>query len=90
MRSAGLTRQLLAFARRQPTSLETIDLSKAISGMEKILKRLIGEDIEFIYISAANTWNVRIDPSQIDQILVNLVINARDAIAGIGTVTYRD
>jgi CheY-like chemotaxis protein len=55
--------------------------------MEKILKRLIGEDIEFIRMSAANTWNVRIDPSQIDQILVNLVVNARDAIAGTGTIT---
>lgn len=86
-RSAGLTRQLLAFARRQPASPETIDLGKAVSGMEKILKRLIGEDIEFISSSAANTWKVRIDPSQIDQILVNLVVNARDAISGAGTVT---
>lgn len=87
LRSVELTRQLLAFARRQPASPKVVDLNEVVSNMEKILKRLIGEDIEFISIPAARPWSVRIDPSQIDQILVNLVVNARDAIAGTGTIT---
>ncbi len=85
-RSADLTRQLLAFARKQTISPMVLDLNETISGMLKMLHRLIGEDIDFSWKPALNLWPVRIDPSQIDQILVNLCVNARDAISGVGSV----
>jgi len=85
-RSADLTRQLLAFARKQAISPVVLDLNETISGMLKMLHRLIGEDIDFSWKPALNLWPVRIDPSQIDQILVNLCVNARDAISGVGSV----
>jgi signal transduction histidine kinase len=87
LRSADLTRQLLAFARKQTISPIVLDLDKTISGILKMLHRLIGEDIDFSWKPALNLWPVRIDPSQIDQILVNLCVNARDAISGVGAVT---
>ncbi len=86
-RSADLTRQLLAFARKQTISPIVLDLNETISGMLKMLHRLIGEDIDFSWKPALNLWPVKIDPSQIDQILVNLCVNARDAISGVGSVT---
>lgn len=86
-RSGDLTRQLLAFARRQTVSPVIIDLNDAIGRMLKMIRRLIGEDIELIWRPGAALAKVKIDPSQIDQILANLCVNARDAIAGHGTVT---
>jgi two-component system, cell cycle sensor histidine kinase and response regulator CckA len=86
-RSADLTRQLLAFARKQTISPIALDLNETISSMLKMLHRLIGENIEFSWKPALNLWTVRVDPSQIDQILVNLCVNARDAIVGVGSVT---
>ncbi len=86
-RSADLTRQLLAFARKQTISPITLDLNETISGMLKMLHRLIGENVAFSWKPALNLWTVRVDPSQIDQILVNLCVNARDAIFGVGSVT---
>jgi len=85
-RSADLTRQLLAFARKQTVSPRTLDLNNTVAGMLKMLKRLIGEDIEFVWHPGENIWLIKIDPSQIDQILANLCVNARDAIAGIGKI----
>jgi CheY-like chemotaxis protein len=64
-----------------------LDLNETIAGMLKMLERLIGEDIRLRWQPAADLWPVRIDPSQIDQILANLCVNARDAIAGVGTLT---
>ena len=87
LRSADLTRQLLAFARKQTISPKILDLNETISGMLKMLQRLVGEDIDFSWKPALNLWSVKIDPSQIDQILVNLCVNARDAISGVGAVT---
>ena len=87
LRSADLTRQLLAFARKQTISPKVLDLNETISGMLKMLQRLVGEDIDFSWKPALNLWSVKIDPSQIDQILVNLCVNARDAISGVGAVT---
>jgi PAS domain S-box-containing protein len=86
-RSADLTRQLLAFARKQLVTPKVLDLNEAVAGILKILQRLIGEDIHLIWTPGRDLWPVRIDPSQVDQILANLAVNARDAIAGIGTLT---
>ncbi len=86
-RSAQLTRQLLAFARRQTIKPRTLDLNEAISGMLAMLRRLIGEDLKLQWLPAPELWKVNVDPSQLDQLLANLVVNARDAIAGTGTIT---
>ncbi|MFH0726927.1 MAG: response regulator [Pseudomonadota bacterium] len=85
--SADLTRQLLAFARKQTVSPRVIDLNEAVEGMLKMLRRLIGEDIVLAWLPGTRLWPVEMDPSQIDQILANLCVNARDAIAGVGKVT---
>lgn len=87
IRSAGLTRQLLAFARKQTISPTVLDINETVEGMLKMLRRLIGEDIHLIWRPEAHPWPVKVDPSQIDQILANLCVNARDAIRGVGTVT---
>jgi len=86
-RSADLTRQLLAFARKQVISPKTIELNDAVSGMLKMLSRLIGEDIDLAWIPENKPQPVKMDPTQLDQILVNLCVNARDAIAGVGKIT---
>jgi two-component system cell cycle sensor histidine kinase/response regulator CckA len=86
-RSADLTRQLLAFASRQTVSPRVIDLNDTISGMLKMLRRLIGEDIQLLWAPGSDLWPVKVDPSQVDQILANLAVNARDAIGGVGRVT---
>jgi len=86
-RSADLTRQLLAFARRQPANPKVLDLNETVSGMLKMLRRLVGEDIDLAWVPALELWPVKIDPSQLDQILANLLVNARDAIATVGKVT---
>ncbi|NVN91309.1 MAG: PAS domain S-box protein [Desulfuromonadales bacterium] len=86
-RSANLTRQLLGFARKQTVAPQVIDLNETVADMLKMLQRLIGEDIELRLHSAADLWPVYVDPSQIDQILANLCVNARDAISGVGKMT---
>lgn len=86
-RSANLTRQLLAFARKQTIVPRIVDLNDDVAGMLKMLRRLIGEDIDLVWEPGANLWLVRIDPSQVDQILANLCVNARDAIGGVGKIT---
>lgn len=85
-RSAELTRQLLAFARKQTIAPKVIDLNRNISGMLKILQRLIGEDIHLDWKPDLELWPTKVDPSQIDQILANLCVNARDAITDVGKV----
>lgn len=79
-RSADLTRQLLAFARKQTIAPKAMNLNEIIDSMLKMLSRLIGEDIDLLWKPADNLGSVCVDPSQIDQLLANLVINARDAI----------
>lgn len=79
-RSADLTRQLLAFARRQVIAPKVLDLNQTIESMLKMLKRLIGEDIDLLWKPAPHLESVLIDPAQIDQTLANLCVNARDAI----------
>lgn len=86
-RSAGITRQLLTFARKQTLAPQVLDLNESVTAMIKILKRLVGEDINLIWLPAPKLWPVKIDPTQIDQLLANLCVNARDAIPGVGRIT---
>jgi two-component system, cell cycle sensor histidine kinase and response regulator CckA len=79
-RAAELTRQLLAFSRKQPRALRVADLNQVISRIARTLPRLIGEDIEFSFAPGAELGRVRVDPLQIEQILMNLASNARDAM----------
>lgn len=85
--SAELTRQLLAFGRKQTFLPKVLDLNDTVAGMLKMMRRLIGEDIELSWEPGAQLWPVRMDPVQIDQILANLCVNARHAITGHGKVT---
>ncbi|MBU1138994.1 MAG: response regulator, partial [Proteobacteria bacterium] len=87
LRSADLTRQLLAFARKQIVTPKVLDLNETVEGMLKMLRRLIGEDINIVWLPDSDLWLVKMDPSQIDQILANLCVNARDAIVEVGKVT---
>ena len=86
-RSIDITRQLLAFARKQTISPEVLDFNTTVEGMLNMLRRLIGEDIDLAWRPGDNLWNVYMDPSQVDQILANLCVNARDAIGGVGKIT---
>jgi len=86
-RSINVTQQLLAFARKQTIAPKVLDLNKTVEKMLKMMKRLIGEDIDLVWLPASGLWHVCMDPSQLDQILANLCINARDAIAGVGKIT---
>jgi len=86
-RSTALTRQLLAFARKQVASPRVLDLNQEVEDTLKMLRRLIGENITLVWTPAPDVWRIRIDPSQVSQILANLSVNARDAISGAGTLT---
>jgi signal transduction histidine kinase/ActR/RegA family two-component response regulator/ketosteroid isomerase-like protein len=86
-RAAFLTRQMLAFSRKQVLSPVVLDLNAVIHEAAKMLRRLIGEDIEFRVSSAASLWAVEADMDQIVQVLMNLSVNARDAMAQGGTLT---
>ncbi|BBO87861.1 cache domain-containing protein [Desulfosarcina ovata] len=88
-RSAALTRQLLIFSRKQRVKPVLIDLNVAINAMLNMLRRLIGENIELNWLPPDEPCPVKIDPSQLDQILFNLCINARDAISDIGRITIK-
>lgn len=86
-KSANLVRQLLAFSRKQPIKPQHLDCNEIISNSQKMLKRMVGEDIEIVFEPADNLSRVLLDPSQLDQIIANLAVNSRDAIAGIGTIS---
>jgi PAS domain S-box-containing protein len=86
IRSADLTRQLLAFARKQTISPKVLDLNATVDGTLKLLRRLVGENVNVEWAPQEGLWPVSADPSQIDQILANLCVNARDAIVGVGTM----
>jgi nitrogen-specific signal transduction histidine kinase/CheY-like chemotaxis protein len=85
-RSADLTRQLLAFARKQTISPKILNLNEVVDRMLKMLRRLIGESIQLTWLPAPDLWQIKADPSQIDQILANLCVNAKDAITGTGRI----
>ena len=86
-RSADITRQLLGFSRKQTIAPKVLDLNDTIGSILRMLRRLIGEDIDLAWLPGVNIRQVRMDPSQIDQILANLCVNARDAIADVGKIT---
>jgi PAS domain S-box-containing protein len=88
-RSTDLTAQLLAFARKQTAAPRVLELNKTVQGMLTMLRRLIGENIDLIWQPGPSLAPVKIDPSQVDQILANLCVNARDAIVGTGTITIK-
>jgi two-component system cell cycle sensor histidine kinase/response regulator CckA len=87
LRSADITGQLLAFARKQTIAPKVLNLNKTVQNSLKMIQRLIGEDIDLTWIPGEKVWPIKTDPSQIDQILTNLCVNARDAIADVGKVT---
>ena len=86
-RSANLTRQLLAFARKQTVQPKVLDLNTAVENILSMLHRLIGEDVALIWLPGDDLGQIKIDPSQIDQILANLCVNSRDAIKDTGRIT---
>ena len=86
-RSAEITGQLLAFARKQTVSPKILDLNVAVASAQKMIQRLIGEDIDLASAPGRDLWKVKMDPAQLDQVLANLAVNARDAIGGVGKLS---
>jgi len=87
--SAELTRQLLAFARKQTVSPKVLDINETIDSALSMLRRIIGENIALSWLPDTEVWPIEMDPSQINQILANLCVNARDAITDIGKIIIK-
>jgi len=87
MRSADITQQLLAFARKQTVEPKVFDLNEVVERLLKMLLRLIGENIDLTLLPKKGLWQIKMDPSQINMVLVNLCVNARDAITDVGKIT---
>jgi two-component system cell cycle sensor histidine kinase/response regulator CckA len=86
-RSTDIVRQLLTFARKQTIAPKVLNLNDTVEGMLKMLRRLIGEDVDLAWLPESGLWPVKMDTSQLEQILANLCVNARDAIDGVGRIT---
>src|SRR5207249_1776699 len=89
VQAAALTRQLLSFSSRQVLQPRVLDLSTVVAGVEKMLRRLIGEDIHLICVPGRALGKVKADPTQIEQVLMNLAVNSRDAMPEGGTLTIK-
>jgi len=87
-RAASLTRQLLAFSRKQPFFPQLVDINQIVANVSKMLKRLIGEDINLVIKLVPGLPKITLDPHQIDQVLINLAVNAKDAMPAGGTLTF--
>ncbi len=88
-RAAALTRQILAFSRRQVLAPKVLDLNEVVTGIERMLRRLIGEDIELVTVPGPSLGLVKADPGQIEQVILNLAVNARDAMPQGGCLTIQ-
>jgi two-component system, cell cycle sensor histidine kinase and response regulator CckA len=86
-RAAGLTRQLLAFSRKQVLQPQSLNFNDIAAGLEKLLRRILGEDIDYVQVLASDLGQVRADPGQVEQVLMNLAVNARDAMPNGGQLT---
>jgi signal transduction histidine kinase/ActR/RegA family two-component response regulator len=88
-RATELTSRLLAFSRRQILQPRIVNLGRIVAGMEKMLRRIIEENVELLTLSAPRLGKVRVDPGQIEQVIMNLAVNARDAMPGGGTLSIK-
>ena len=86
-RATSLTRQLLAFGRRQVLQPQVLDLNSLVINMDKMLRRLIGEDIQLVTVLDQELWSVRVDPGMVEQVIMNLAVNSRDAMPNGGKLT---
>ncbi len=86
-RAAGLTQQLLAFSRQQVMAPRVLDLAEVVAGTERMLRRLVGEDVELALLSTPGAGRCKVDPGQVEQVVMNLVVNARDAMPLGGRLT---
>ena len=86
-RGSKLASQLLAFGRRQPLEPRVIHLGRLVGGMDDLLRRSLGEGVEVEVVTSGGLWNTSVDPGQVENVLLNLAINARDAMEGHGRLT---
>ncbi|MCL5883843.1 MAG: PAS domain S-box protein [Deltaproteobacteria bacterium] len=86
-RASALTRQLLAFSRKQIIQPKVLDLRTVIADLDKMLRRVIGEDVELLTVPAEALWKIKVDPGQIEQVILNLAVNARDSMPEGGKLT---
>ncbi|MEE9386587.1 MAG: ATP-binding protein [Nannocystaceae bacterium] len=88
-RASHLTRKLLTVSRRHPSQPCVTDINEIVRGASRMLRRLVGEDVELVFLLDPEPWLIRIDPGHLEQVVVNLAINARDAMAEGGKLTFR-
>ena len=86
-RASGLIERLLAFAKRRPLRVEVVDLNEVITGLESMMLRLISEDVKLKYDLQPDLWNVKVDPAHFEQVIVNLLVNAREAMSAGGEIS---